>query len=627
MNCSTHIARPGSSRLLPHRVALIVVMCFAMMTHAHDGSVLVVGGGTSGVATALQCARLGVPVTLVEETTWLGGMLTSAGVSAVDGNNRLPAGLWGEFRDALVRHYGSLDALKTGWVSHVMFEPHVGDSIFKAWVAREPLIIVYYSSRLKKLERDNKGEWHVVIATPQGDELVQPAVVVDATELGDVARQAGVPYDVGMESRADTGEDMAPERAVPIIQDMTYVAVLQDMGRDATIPCPKGYDPARYLCSAINERCTSPSQPDRMWPVDKMITYGCLPNGKYMINWPIEGNDYYYNVVDATPLQREQALQQAKLVTLGFVYFIQHELGYSHLGIALDEYPTLDHLPWYPYYRESRRIHGLVRFTAQHITAPYDQAMPLYRTTIAVGDYPVDQHHDRYEGNEPLPDLHFHPVPSYGLPLGTLIPVQADNLVVAEKSISVSNVVNGTTRLQPVVLQIGTAAGALAALAVKGNCGVGQVPIRSVQQAVLDAGGYLLPYLDVKRDDPLFLSLQRMGATGIIRGEGRTQGWSNETWVYPEQDVTADELRRLYEYFGVEAPSLGQLVTGRDIKRAVGIIAQRLRIAHVPQPQGYDDGHAMTRGDFAMWIDHVLNPFQRIAVDHNGIPQFNPQSP
>lgn len=627
MNCFTPIARPVSSRLLTQRVALIVVMCVAMMTHAHDGSVLVVGGGTSGVAAALQCARLGVPVTLVEETTWLGGMLTSAGVSAVDGNYRLPAGLWGEFRDALVRHYGSLNALKTGWVSNVMFEPHVGDSIFKAWVAREPLIIVYYSSRLKKLERDNKGEWHIVIATPQGDELVQPAVVVDATELGDVARQAGVPYDVGMESRDDTGEDMAPERAVPIIQDMTYVAVLQDMGRDATIPCPRGYDSTRYLCSAINERCTSPSQPDRMWPVDKMITYGCLPNGKYMINWPIEGNDYYYNVVDATPLQREQALQQAKLVTLGFVYFIQHELGYSHLGIALDEYPTLDHLPWHPYYRESRRIHGLVRFTAQHITAPYDQAMPLYRTTIAVGDYPVDQHHDRYEGNEPLPDLHFHPVPSYGLPLGTLIPVQADNLVVAEKSISVSNVVNGTTRLQPVVLQIGTAAGALAALAVKGNCGVGKVPVRSVQQAVLDAGGYLLPYLDVKRDDPLFLCLQRMGATGIIRGEGRTQGWSNETWVYPEQDVTADELRRLYEYFGVETQCLGQSVTGRDIKRAVGIIAQRLGVAHVPQPQGYDDDHAMTRGDFAMWIDHVLNPFQRISVDHNGIPQYNPQSP
>ncbi|MCK7537128.1 MAG: FAD-dependent oxidoreductase [Marinilabiliales bacterium] len=31
---------------------------------------------------------------------WLGGMLTSAGVSAVD-NNNLPGGIWGEFRGSL----------------------------------------------------------------------------------------------------------------------------------------------------------------------------------------------------------------------------------------------------------------------------------------------------------------------------------------------------------------------------------------------------------------------------------------------------------------------------------------------------------------------------------------------
>ena len=41
------------------------------------------------------------------------------------------------------------------------------------------------------------------------------------------------------------------------------------------------------------------------------------------------------------------------------------------------------------------------------------------------------------------------------------------DLIVAEKSISVSNIINGTTRLQPMVMQIGQAAGALAALAVK----------------------------------------------------------------------------------------------------------------------------------------------------------------
>ena len=133
---------------------------------------------------------------------------------------------------------------------------------------------------------------------------------------------------------------------------------------------------------------------------------------------------------------------------------MQKELGMNTLGLADDEYPTEDLLPFIPYHRESRRIHGLVRFTENYIREPYTQKYKLYRTTIAVGDYPIDHHHKRYTGKEQLPDLSFYPIPSYGLPLGTLIPRDVEDLIVAEKSISVSNIVNGTTRLQPVVLQI-----------------------------------------------------------------------------------------------------------------------------------------------------------------------------
>jgi len=54
--------------------------------------VVVVGGGTSGVASAIQSSRLGSKTLLIEESNWLGGMLTSAGVSAVDGNYKMPSG-------------------------------------------------------------------------------------------------------------------------------------------------------------------------------------------------------------------------------------------------------------------------------------------------------------------------------------------------------------------------------------------------------------------------------------------------------------------------------------------------------------------------------------------------------
>ena len=92
---------------------------------------------------------------------------------------------------------------------------------------------------------------------------------------------------------------------------------------------------------------------------------------KYMINWPIEGNDYYVNLIEMTREEREEALKYAKHYTMCFVYFLQHELGFNTLGLADDEYPTADKLPFIPYHRESRRIHGLVRFDLNHACEPF----------------------------------------------------------------------------------------------------------------------------------------------------------------------------------------------------------------------------------------------------------------
>ena len=67
--------------------------------------VLVIGGGASGTTAGVKSARFGANTMIVEEFDWLGGMLTSAGVSAIDGNNKLPGGLWCEFRDSLALRY------------------------------------------------------------------------------------------------------------------------------------------------------------------------------------------------------------------------------------------------------------------------------------------------------------------------------------------------------------------------------------------------------------------------------------------------------------------------------------------------------------------------------------------
>lgn len=495
--------------------------------------VLVVGGGTSGVAAGIQAARSGVNAMIVEEGPWLGGMLTSAGVSAVDGNYNLRSGIFGEFCDSLAAHYGGWDRLKTGWVSNILFEPSVGNRIFNSMTSAENRLDVRYGLGFEKAEKLSRG-WKVYFRNPSDGKcmIVKTKILIDATELGDVAAACGAGYRVGMDSRYDTGEEIAPEKANDIVQDMTYVAILKDFGPDAdmTIDCPEGYDADDFINSCKGPRSTGATYGRVLWTPQEMIDYGRLPGGKYMINWPIDGNDYYANVIEMSPQERQAVFEKAKNYTKCFIYYIQSELGYKNLGIADDEFPTSDGFPLIPYHRESRRIDGEVLFTMNHAAKPFEQTQPLYRTGIAVGDYSIDHHHFAHPDYDNIPKLNFGPIASFNVPLGALVPKGVDDLIVAEKSISVTNIMNGATRLQPVVMQIGQAAGVLAALAVSRGTKVRDVPVRDVQDKLLASRCYIMPYMDLKPGDAGFGAIQRIGATGLMKGEPRYMDWSNQTW-------------------------------------------------------------------------------------------------
>lgn len=599
-------------RILNYAVA-IVVAAFLTACGGETYDVVVIGGGVSGTTAGIRAARLGAQTLIVEQGPWLGGMLTSAGVSATDGNYRLRGGMWGELRDSLEAHYGGAQSLKTGWVSNLLFEPSVGARIFRAMADNEEALTVKFETRATSIERTDEG-WTLTLEGAEGRQTVKCKVLIDGTELGDVAAQLGVKYDIGMESRHVTGEDIAPEEANGIIQDLTMVMILKDYGRDMTIERPADYDSTLFACACENEICRTPKEANRLWSKHMMMTYGRLPNGKIMINWPIEGNDYYVNMIEMNDEERAEAVAKAKAHTLNFLYFIQHDLGLNTLYLADDEFPTDDLMPLMPYHRESRRTVGEVRFKLNHITDPYD--FTLYRTAIAVGDYPVDQHHTRYTGWEALPNLYFHSIPSYGLPMGVLLPKEVDGLIVAEKSISVSNIVNGSTRLQPVVLQIGEAAGIVAALAVKQGIEPREVSVREVQREVLAGGGYLLPFLDLPATDPHFGALQRVGVTGIIEGVGMTVGWENQSWFRINEAISMDELSRGLHSFDAEIPHIAEQrnVTVQDLIEHGSVTAEQWAEWGL---EYFDPQRDATRLECAVVIDKVLNPFAK-GVTING---------
>ncbi|MBN3519834.1 FAD-dependent oxidoreductase [Algoriphagus lutimaris] len=606
------------------RFSFSVILILMGLSHSlfaqNNYDLIIVGGGASGTSAGISAGREGLKTLIIEPTTWLGGMLTSAGVSAIDGNHQLPSGIWGEFKAKLEEHYGGEDKLATGWVSNTLFEPKIGNEILQLMAESVPSLTVTFKSDWNEVSYENKL-WTVSYLKNGEEYIVQAPLLIDATELGDVAAAQGLEYRLGMDARDEIGESFAPEESNDIIQDLTYVVTLEDFGKsaDKTIPKPSNYDPEEFACACAHADPITDNDPTL--DCGKMIDYGKLPNGKYMINWPNCGNDYYVNIVEMTPEERETALEAARQASLRFIYYIQHDLGYKNLGIAENEYPTEDDLPMIPYHRESRRYFGLVDFTLPYVRTPYEAPNPLFRTGIAVGDYTIDHHHKK---NLDAPAIDFIKirVPSYNVPLGALIPKDHSALILAEKSISVSNIVNGATRLQPVVLGIGQAAGVLAAVSIKEKKPLDEVSIREVQTLLLSHNAYIMPFLDTNPLSDHFVAMQKIGATGIFKGEGVPYLWENQTWFYPDRLVTeyelVDGMRSLYpelkDYWGAS----GDYLTGERFQEIMELVKPNtplLEIAQVWKRRGLEGNFTsekkLNRKEVSVLLDELLNPFSK----------------
>lgn len=518
---------------------------------------LIAGGGVSGSAAAIQAARDGVYVVVVEPSPWLGGMLTAAGVSATDGNHNLPSGIWGEFREKLREHYGGAEALATGWISHTLFEPHVGNRILNEMMDELPNIQRIHGFYVDEAIMEGNRVTGATFFDMNGNRLrVEAAISIDATEYGDLMARSGADYFIGLDPKSRTGEEIAPTHGNNMIQDLTYTATLKDYGPDAdmTIPRPANYQPSIFM-NACKELSDNPETFDGVDCI-QMMDYARLPNDKFLINWPNYGNDYYLNVLEMGHHERLILYEEAKNRTRQFIYFIQTEGGFKNLGFTDDEYGTDDLFPYIPYHRESRRLDGLTMLTMNELIDPYAVENDLYKTAIGVGDYPLDHHRDlnpsppanlleegdrepyqfetRYEA--------FPRIPSFSVPSGALIPKTIDGLLVAEKSISVSSIANGSSRLQPVVMTIGQAAGLAAAIAVQENLQPRDLPLRQVQQVLLDTNSWALPFIDTTPDDWHFQPLQRAGLSGVLKGDGVPYAWANQTWIYPDSTMSTIEI-------------------------------------------------------------------------------------
>jgi hypothetical protein len=494
-----------------------ITPAFKLMVSKLSTDVLVVGGGTGGVAAAIQAARRGAKTILVSEFSWLGGMLTAAGVCAPDGNElaAFQTGLWGAYLQALRhRQPGGLD---NSWVSLFSYDPRTGAEIFADWVKQ--LANLDWISGQTPLEVLRQG--NCLTGVRFADFIIEAKITIDGTELGDLLALAEVPYRWGWELQSEFNELSAPIAFNELtqryrVQAPTWVFILQDYGDSSSGPISPS--PSFPLPLSSFEGAWS------NYGVEKFLNYGRLPGNLLMINWPICGNDYGEKVgrlIESESLRKE-FLQEAYWHSQNFAHFIQRELGQRY-GLAQAIFPHIQSaFALHPYYRESRRIRGQVTITEKDIlpvSGGCVAALPITEngevSSVAIANYPNDHHY---------PGIDFPLLPKsirwggrwtgtpFTIPYGSLVPNSIEGLLVCEKNISVSHIANGSTRLQPVVMNIGQAAGMAAALCIELNCQPQEVPIRTIQEALLTdslAPSAVIPLFNLSSEHPDWLTWQR----------------------------------------------------------------------------------------------------------------------
>lgn len=413
------------------------------------------------------------------------------------------------------------------------------------------------------------------------EEFYEGKIFVDATYEGDLGAAARVPFRIGREAAWEFDEPGAGRtyeywKSTPAegstgeadnaVQAYNYRLCLT---RDTTqlVPFfkPERYDRSEYE-SLVEDvwtgrhtwkamRDVTPEMMERnrrhlleggersitpwdSWGIEKLVTINTEPNGKTDANnqhaafistdlpeenWPWPTASWEW---------RDRFAQRLRDYTLGLFWFaatdtalppqFRREIG--KWGFSAQEYKDNGNFPRQVYVREGRRFEGMYFFTAKDALPVVEGGRPpVHATSITASHYALDSHaaRKRETGRVHLDGFISYPTAVYTVPYGVIVPKEVENLLLPVP-VSGSHIGFSTLRMEPCWMALGQAAGAAAAIAIDRATTVQKVPIKLLQQRLLDENATLIYFKDIRPGDPGFAEAQRLGL------QGKIAGWSVE---------------------------------------------------------------------------------------------------
>lgn len=429
--------------------------------------VIVVGGGPAGCAAATAAAREGCKTLLVEATGTLGGMGTSGLVPA-----------WTPFSDQEKIVYRGI--AEKVFVESKKDRPHIPPEALD-WVAidAERLKRIYddlvtssgaevlFHTFLSAVEIHDGVVENLAITNKSGLKLLSAPLYIDCTGDADLAAWAGAGFQKGDEQ----GNGLMPSTLCFILTNVDEEAFLHGPKLHADSPdCPIYAVMASGRYPLINSAHIVPSlvgprtvgfNAGHLFGVDNTDPHSTTAA-------LLRGRKLAAAYRDALAEFHPQAFKDSYLVTTG-----------SLLGI-----------------RESRRIMGDYTLTLDDY-----MSRRTFADEISRNSYFLDVHWKTADAIRAAVDhdtwlstnYRYGRGESHGIPYRCLTPRGLKNVLVAGRSVSTEQLVQGSVRVMPSCLAMGEAAGVAGAMAVRAaKVDVHTIDVEGVRQRLKALGAYIL---------------------------------------------------------------------------------------------------------------------------------------
>jgi FAD dependent oxidoreductase len=456
--------------------------------------VLVVGGGTAGVAAALAASRTGASAIVVEGGSCLGGTMTAGLIDNALSFTRFSRLAGRDVRGILAEIVARMHALGAmGRPAHSMQNLDFAGGNFTAEILsktqrhdpeimkillvqmlEEANVRVLLRSTVDQVLRKDDRLVGVLLATKAGRRAIRTGVIVDATGDADVAAFSGAAFQLGHPEDGHTEAVTLmfrvgglEEECFRVTGDVWFEALQRacDAG-ELRLPEYATRERTAYNLASLRP-CRIGEAP--VWSINIDMAVGA-------------------DVTD--PWQLSTSQNECMKCVWAYLQFLRKYIPGCGRVYLIDTAELLG-------VRDSRRIVGDYVLTWRDIGEGRK-----FSDTIASSAIITDLHDhiiaDRPD--EPVPRHRWTakrrpwgPPPGdyYDIPYRCLLPRGIENLLVAGRSISTDYQTVGATRLVPICMQTGQAAGTAAALAALAGLRPRQLDVSKLQAELLRQGADL----------------------------------------------------------------------------------------------------------------------------------------